>query len=351
MSEEKYRAEAEGSELDQMIGEAGLDDHHQLLLPGSTLLQPPLPAPPQPATAARSAAQGSWLWNDTPENETKLRGLFAMISRSEEGDDLPDAVTAAADASATAVSRPDNDGNGGISSTELMHMLVNLGEDVAPDLADDMVQLIDSDGSHEIEFSEFYGVLTGRIPLDGSASAPQTTQLGKSLSIREIRKQFDMVDEDGGGYLDRDEVAVLGEKMGQLQRRHLVDAMAAMDPANTGQVTFDMFKNWVIDSKDGRKWYDFLVLPESAIFAMQRKAAEDDLLPPAGSAAGEWMRLSILMKLLDQATLLWGLPTDMYGVKQEKLMAFKEGKPGELNPDELEKEAMAMRFFLHPNSE
>ena len=64
------------------------------------------------------------------------------------------------------------------------------------------------------------------------------------------------MDEDGGGFLDKDEVALLGDKMGQgLQRRHLLDAMEAMDPAGTGEITFDMFKNWLIDSKDGRQWY------------------------------------------------------------------------------------------------
>ena len=159
------------------------------------------------------------------------------------------------------------------------------------------------------------------------------------------------VDEDGGGFLDKQEVGELGAKMGNLQRRHLVDAMAAMDPANTGQVTFDMFKNWLIDSKDGRKWYDFLVLPESAIFAMRRKAAEDDLLPPAGNAADRWKRLAVLMKLLDQATVLWGIPTDMYGVNEKRNEFISKSKPGELDPEELEKEAKAMRFFLHPNSE
>jgi hypothetical protein len=39
------------------------------------------------------------------------------------------------------------------------------------------VDLIDSDGSTEIEFIEFYGVLTGRIPLDGSASATARSNL------------------------------------------------------------------------------------------------------------------------------------------------------------------------------
>lgn len=108
----------------------------------------------------------------------------------------------------------------------------------------------------------------------------------------------------------------------------------------------------LIDSKEGRKWFDFLVLPESAVAAIQRKAAEENLLPRAGTAADQWKRLSVLMKLLDQATVLWGLPTDMYGVN-EKLEedATNLSTAGKLGPEELEKEALAMKCFLHPNGE
>lgn len=103
--------------------------------------------------------------------------------------------------------------------------------------------------------------------------------------------------------------------MGQgLKRRHLIDAMKAMDPTNSGEVTFDMFKNWLIDSKEGRHWSDFLVLPEGAVAALQRKAADEKLLPPAGDAAAEWKRLSVLLKLLSEATDIWGSPAELYGL-------------------------------------
>jgi hypothetical protein len=107
----------------------------------------------------------------------------------------------------------------------------------------------------------------------------------------------------------------------------------------------------LLDSKEGRQWFDFLVLPESAVVAMRRKATEENLLPPAGSAADEWKRLSMLMKLLDQATVLWGMPSDMYGVNEKVEEAKSFGMAGKMGPEELEKEARAMRFFLHPNGE
>ena len=80
----------------------------------------------------------------------------------------------------------------------------------------------------------------------------------------EIRHLFNEIDEDSGGTLDKDEVARLADKMGHsVKRRHLVDAMKAMDPEGTGEVSFDMFKNWLIDT--GRHWADLLVMPEGSI--------------------------------------------------------------------------------------
>ena len=149
-------------------------------------------------------------------------------------------------------------GDDGISSTELMHMLVNLGEDVPEGMADEMVDLVDLDNSTEIEFSEFFGVLTGSISLDGAwrkGEQAKETVGGGGRSIREIRSQFDSIDEDKGGSLDQEEVANLAAKMGQgLKKRHLLDAMKAMDPGDTGEVNFESFKNWLIDTKEGRHW-------------------------------------------------------------------------------------------------
>ena len=53
-----------------------------------------------------------------------------------------------------------------------------------------------------------------------------------------------------------------------------------------------MFKNWLLDTKDGRHWGDFLVLPEGAVTALRRKVETDQRLPPATDAASGWKRLS-----------------------------------------------------------
>lgn len=127
---------------------------------------------------------------------------------------------------------------------------------------------------------------------------------------------FDIVDDDGGGTLDRAEVASLASKLGHVMRaRDLVDAMNDMDPEGTGEVTFEMFRNWLV--KIGRHWSDLLVLPEGSVTAVRQKAEQLNLLPddPDGDPALiQWRRLSVLLKLMRSATSLWGKPTEMYGL-------------------------------------
>ena len=278
------------TEVDQMLSDGlGSGD----FMPGSPLgQQPPRRAP---------AAAASWMWPDNAESERKLRNLFAMIDRF---DTEAEAVAGHAVYTATGDESPSRPGDGGISSTELMHMLVNLGEDVPEDTADEMVDLMDLDGSEELEFSEFHAVLVGRQALKTSSPDATKTKPGGSgllsgggRSIREIREKFSLVDEDGGGFLDAEEVGLLGEKMGKsLKRRHLLDVMQVMDPTGSGEVTFDMFKNWLVDSKEHRAWFDFLVLPESVVKAIRRKADDEGILPSleglasAEAAEVQWVR-------------------------------------------------------------
>jgi hypothetical protein len=72
-----------------------------------------------------------------------------------------------------------------------------------------------------------------------------------------------------------------------------------MDPTSSGAVTFDMFKNWLVDSKDGRVWSDFLVLPEGAVAAMRWSASDRNLLPLMG--AHDMRILRTLVHLLGAA--------------------------------------------------
>eukprot|EP01048_Picozoa_sp_COSAG05_P007515 COSAG05_NODE_532_length_8897_cov_18.622301_2_plen_159_part_00 len=106
-------------------------------------------------------------------------------------------------------------------------------------------------GDGNIGFSTFFAVMCGTFELGElveSSGRTQDEQLNQ-MSMQEMRNLFLQMDEDKSGYLDRYEVQQLAGKVGhQIASRHLVDAMKAMDPEGTNMVSFDMFRNWLIDA-------------------------------------------------------------------------------------------------------
>jgi hypothetical protein len=120
----------------------------------------------QAAAAAAAAAAASWMWEPGETTRLRLRELFVMIDRSE---------------------------SGSMSSVELMHMLRNLGEDVSDGVVGEMIDLVDVDGSQEVNFSEFYDVLTGARPLRSRSVVAAKVAEGRVRSIRDMRAKFDEI--------------------------------------------------------------------------------------------------------------------------------------------------------------
>ena len=67
--------------------------------------------------------------------------------------------------------------------------------------------------------------------------------------------------------LSQPQVSKLAKKLRLVPRQ--------MDPDQTDHVTFEMFRNWIMDA--GRHWSDLMVLPEGVVFAIREKSAK--LLP------------------------------------------------------------------------
>lgn len=79
--------------------------------------------------------------------------------------------------------------------------------------------------------------------------------------LKQLRKLFAEIDEDGSGLLDRGEVYQLAEKLGAtLSTAELDAAMAEMDEDGSGEVDFDEFALWFGNAKEqgGSKWVDAL---------------------------------------------------------------------------------------------
>ena len=54
--------------------------------------------------------------------------------------------------------------------------------------------------------------------------------------------------------------------------------MKAMDPTDTGDVSYEMFRNWMLDID--AHWADFLVLPEGIVRAIRTGPSTPSLRTP-----------------------------------------------------------------------
>eukprot|EP01046_Picozoa_sp_COSAG06_P102124 COSAG06_NODE_48280_length_333_cov_0.858974_1_plen_96_part_01 len=74
-----------------------------------------------------------------------------------------------------------------------------------------------------------------------------------------LRTLFDEIDADGGGSLDRGEVARMAEKMGAAMSEHELDAaMAEMDEDGSGDVSFDELVKWFSERKTASPLKDLM---------------------------------------------------------------------------------------------
>jgi Ca2+-binding EF-hand superfamily protein/CRP-like cAMP-binding protein len=305
------------------------------------------PSPPMPsrlhhlrqALDTRAKLQNNWAWDKTTEAKERLRMVFEMIGGAN-GDEGEDGAT--------------------VSGSELSHMLNMFGENASEKRVDEMLDLVDANGDREIDFEEFFAVMTGDVDLSsGHVNHPNSRPRAPPAEISgltekppddfhedAVRKLFDEIDDDKSGFLDKAEVKQLSTKMGnQLNRRHLLDAMKVMDPGRTGLVSFTMFRQWLLDV--GHHWSDMIVIPEGQVMAIHYSA--DGVLPDDEGAKSAWWRLSVLLKLMSSGTAKWGTPHEIR-TNMRKLAANDESSALGSNAEETTKEARAMKCFLRPES-
>ena len=148
----------------------------------------------------------SWHWPSTPEHTQSLERSFGQLF--------------------------DKDGNKDVSAEELTHVLHNLGEYASADLCTEMI-ILASGGQKSLKCSEFVNIMTG-VPCSSPRTLSKKRESEKD-EIDEIERVFHVIDEDGSGYLDEQEVSKLASKMDNksFKRSALIDAMSAMDPGDS----------------------------------------------------------------------------------------------------------------------
>eukprot|EP00941_MAST-03F_sp_MAST-3F-sp1_P003921 g3921.t1 len=138
----------------------------------------------------------------------------------------------------------DADGSGSLDKSEVSQLAAKMGEKLTGPFGMGSGKLnkafseMDTDGSGVVSFEEFAHWWTINHPPE-------------NLSVEErVRMLFDDIDEDGSGELDKNEVRLLAEKMGEKMTsflggsKKLDEAFNEMDPNGDGTVTFDEFLEW-----------------------------------------------------------------------------------------------------------
>ena len=99
----------------------------------------------------------------------------------------------------------------------------------------------------------------GEFPLGAGTKAEQLAQQLMMADRKALKAIFDEIDTDGGGSLDRAEVAQLAVTMGALMSEHELDAaMAEMDADGSGDVDFEELTTWFTERKTASPLADLL---------------------------------------------------------------------------------------------
>ena len=120
----------------------------------------------------------------------------------------------------------DRDGNGSISLLELREVLRNLGEKVTDDEINQIVRLADQDGDGEIDYDEFVEL---RRKLKGDEK-------------EDLRKAFNVFDQDGNGSISQVELKIVLDKIGiEMSETELKRTMSEADTDGDGEISFTEF--------------------------------------------------------------------------------------------------------------
>ena len=120
----------------------------------------------------------------------------------------------------------DRDGNGSISLLELREVLRNLGEKVTDDEINQIIRMADQDGDGEIDYDEFVAL---RRKLKGDEK-------------EDLRKAFDVFDQDGNGSISQVELKIVLDKIGiEMSETELKRTMSEADTDGDGEISFTEF--------------------------------------------------------------------------------------------------------------
>ena len=122
----------------------------------------------------------------------------------------------------------DTDGNGTIDPNELKSAMKNLGLEAKNHTVYQMISDIDKNGTGDIDFDEFLDLMT--------------VKLGDSDSEEDVRKVFDLFDDDKTGYITIQNLKRVAKDLDEnMSDAELLEMIERADSDQDGQINFEDF--------------------------------------------------------------------------------------------------------------
>ena len=122
----------------------------------------------------------------------------------------------------------DTDGNGTIDPNELKSAMKNLGLEAKNHTVYQMISDIDKNGTGDIDFDEFLDLMT--------------VKLGDSDSEQDVRKVFDLFDDDKTGYITIQNLKRVAKDLDEnMSDAELLEMIERADSDQDGQINFEDF--------------------------------------------------------------------------------------------------------------
>lgn len=117
---------------------------------------------------------------------------------------------------------------------ELKEVMKSLGQNPTDKELRQMIESVDDNGDHEIDFQEFLILMSSK---KGNNDDPD----------KELRDAFRVFDEDGNGTISRSELKKLMKNLGQALSDAELDAMMdEVDTDGNGEIDFEEFKSMMV---------------------------------------------------------------------------------------------------------
>ncbi|KAK1931835.1 FK506-binding protein 1 [Phytophthora citrophthora] len=150
----------------------------------------------------------------------------------------------------------DTDSSGSINASELHKLFTNLGEQLTLNNVRELIKTVDTDGNGEVDFDEFLQLLRKQQDKNQYSASLSLALLFGPKELTKLKQQFMVLDLDGSGSIDENELQQLVKKLGRRAEEFDLPAMMReVDVDGSGSIGFNEFLQIVanMSRNDGPK--------------------------------------------------------------------------------------------------